>query len=346
MHKVGQGKGAPPRTLLTCEVLIVSEPILGIDIAKAKFDVCLLQNERFHHRQFANNPPGFVLLDAWLASMGAGTLHACLEATSTYGLALAQHLHSADHKVSVVNPFQIKAFANSTLRRTKTDRVDAKTIARFCQALRPMLWHPTPPETAQLQALVRRLEALQAMHGQERNRLQVPGLLPEVRSSIEAMLATLEAHMATMRQQIKEHIDRHPDLKAQKDLLTSIPGIGQSTAQVLLAEVGDFGAYSSARALAAQAGLVPAQHQSGSSVRGKAFLSKRGNSRLRHALYWPAIVALRKNPLLVPFAQRKRAEGKDNLVIIAAAMRRLLHLAFGVLRHRRPFDPNYLPSRT
>jgi transposase len=323
----------------------MAEAILGIDIAKAKFDVCLLKDERFQHRQFPNDPPGFAQLDHWLATQGVDTLHACLEATSTYGQALAAHLHSAGHQVSVVNPLQIKAFANSTLRRTKTDRVDAKTIARFCQALRPGLWHPTPPEIAELQALVRRLEALQAMQAQERNRLGVPGLPASVRSSIAAMLEALEAQMGAIRQQIKEHIDRHPDLKAQKDLLTSIPGIGPITAHALLAEVGDFGAYSSARALAAQAGLVPAQHQSGSSVRGKAFLSKRGNARLRRALYWPAVVALRYNPSLAAFAQRKRAEGKDNLVIIAAAMRRLLHLAFAVLRHRRPFDPNYLPLR-
>lgn len=101
-----------------------------------------------------------------------------------------------------------------------------------------------------------------------------------------------------------------------------------------------------ARQVAAYAGLVPQERQSGCSVRGKARLSKRGNGRLRKALYWPAIVAMRHNPALAAFARRLREAGKPKMVVIAAVMRKLLHLAFGVLTHQRPFDPNWIACRT
>ena len=131
----------------------------------------------------------------------------------------------------------------------------------------------------------------------------------------------------------------------KRELLTSIAGIGRTTANLLLGELSgrDF---QKARQVAAHAGLVPQHRQSGSSVRGRAHLSKKGNARLRRALYWPAIVALRYNPVLAAFASRLLAAGKPKMVVIAAVMRKLLHLAFGVLKHQQPFDPNWMPGRT
>ena len=120
---------------------------LGIDIAKAKFDVALLKDERSLHHEFANNPEGFAALEAWLSQQDANDLHPSLkdmEATSTYGLALTIFLYEKGYTVSVVNPFQIKHFAHSELRRTKTDRIDAAIIARFCRALHPVPWQPQP----------------------------------------------------------------------------------------------------------------------------------------------------------------------------------------------------------
>ncbi|MCL5962659.1 MAG: IS110 family transposase [Chloroflexi bacterium] len=318
---------------------------LGIDIAKAKFDVALLRGERSWHHQFTNKPKGFEELQAWLSKLGVTDLHACMEATSTYGLALATFLYEQDYTVSVVNPFQVKHFAHSELRRTKTDRVDAAVIARFCRALRPEPWQPLPPELSALQAFVRRLEALQAMHTQENNRLQVPGMIEPVQASIRVILEALEVEIVTIQRQIEDHLGQYPQLKEQRDLLTSIPGIGETTANVILSEIGDVKMYESARQVAAHAGLTPAQRQSGSSVHGKASLSKRGDARLRKALYWPAIVALRANPILRRFAERQREMGKAKMVIIAAAMRKLLHLAFGILKNNKPFDPNYQPFR-
>lgn len=316
--------------------------VLGMDVGKRKFDVALQRGDgKSRSRTFANGEAGFRALQEWLQGLGVERVHACLEATGTYGVALAEYLHGEGHVVSVVNPAQIKAFGESELQRTKTDRVDAKLIARFCRAMAPSPWQPPAREVAQLQALVRRLESLQQMIQQERNRLAAPGLSPLVQESLERTLELLAAELQHLQDQLRCHLDQHPELKEKQELLSSIPGIGESTANLLLSEISGVN-FGSARQLAAYAGLVPHQRQSGSSVRGKPRLSKRGNSRLRRALWWPAIVAMRHNPLLAAFAQRLRKAGKPTKVIIAAVMRKLLHLAFGVLKHRRPFDPLYL----
>jgi transposase len=317
---------------------------LGLDVAKATFDAALLQDGRTHHRQFPNTATGFTALHRWLGALATQPIHACLEATGCYGEALALFLHQQGVRVSVVNPARIKAFAQSELLRTKTDRVDAALIARFCTAHQPLHWTPPPPERRQLQALVRRLESLKAMRQQERNRLDLEAADSLLRASLTEHLAHLDQQIATLHQHVRAHVQAHPTLCHQAQLLESIPGIGETTAHKLLAEVPLLGQYRSARQAAAYAGLSPRQRQSGSSVRGKTRLSKVGNAAVRRALYLPAVVALRANPLLRVFAQRLLAAGKPKMAVVGALMRKLLHQAHGVLKHNRPFDPHYVPT--
>lgn len=320
-------------------------PVLGIDVGKDTFDAALRHAAKWHSRQFRNTPRGHQDLREWLARWKAGPVHACMEATGTYYLGLATFLHEEGHAVSVVNPAQIKAFGASELRRTKTDKVDSAIVARYCQAMRPSLWTPPRPEEAELQALSRRLEALKEMRTQELNRRQAPGLSQAVAISIQAIIAALDEQIEAIERQLRDHEQDYPALGTQVQLLTSIPGIGETTAITLLAEIGDVTRYGSADQLAAQAGLVPCERRSGTSVRGKARLSKKGSSRLRKALYWPAITALGHNPFIKAFGERQRAVGKPSMVIIAAAMRRLLCQAYGVLKSGKPFDPNHVPLR-
>jgi transposase len=317
---------------------------LGLDVAKAKFDAALLQDGRTHHRQFPNTATGFTDLRRWLGGRATLPIHACLEATGSYGEALALFLHQQGVRVSVVNPARIKAFAKSELLRTKTDRVDAALIARFCAAHQPLVWTPPPPEQRHLQALVRRVEALKAMRQQERNRLDLEAADSLLRASLTEHLAHLDSQIATLQQQVRAHVQTHPTLRHQTQLLQSIPGIGETTAHKLLAEVPLLGQYRSARQAAAYAGLSPRQRESGSSVRGKTRMSKVGNAAVRRALYLPAVVALRANPILREFAQRLLTAGKPKMAVVGAVMRKLLHQAHGVLKHNRPFDPNYAPA--
>lgn len=314
---------------------------LGIDISKAKFDVALLRAGKLRHKVFPNRPEGFAQLAAWLAKQGVTKLHACLEATGTYSDELALFLHDGGHLVSLVNPACIKAFAQSQLVRTKTDKVDAGVIARFCAAQDPPPWVPPAPEVRHLQALMRRLESLTEMRQQEVNRLAGGPKAPEVIASLKEHIEYLDREIGETKKLARDHIEGHPELKRQQELLTSIPGIAELTAAKLLAEVTDWSAFDSARQVAAYAGLTPRQRISGSSVRGKSRLSKTGNAKLRGALYMPAVVAIRRNPVIKAFCARLRERGLRGKALVGAAMRKLLHQVYGVLKSGRNFDPDY-----
>jgi transposase len=316
-------------------------PILGIDIAKATYDVALQCSDgKVRHRAFRNLPDGHSQLLVWVARHAAGPVHACLEATGPYGEAVALALADAGHTVSVVNPLAVAAFAASELRRAKTDRTDADGILRYGAAQRPAAWAPMAPQVRTLQALVRRVVTVDQMRVQELNRLEAYPAQDVVRQSIEAVLAQLVAELEHLRALIRDQIDRHPGLRSQRDLLTSIPGIGETTAATLLAELFGPLPCQSVKQTVAAAGLAPRVRQSGSSVRGRGSLSPVGTRRLRKALYFPALSAIRFNPVIAAMAARLSARGKCKMVIVTAAMRRLVHLAFGVLKTQRPFDPS------
>jgi len=320
-------------------------PPLGLDVAKLKFNACFVRaGGKLRHKVFANNPQGFSQLSDWLKQHGVIKVHARLEATGTYGDSLATYLHEQAHLVSVVNPAAIKAYAQSHLSRTKTDRVDAALIAGFCGERRPPAWHPPKREVQELQALVRRLESLVEMRTMEENRLSSGIAVEAVRESVAELMAYLAEQIRRTETLIRSHIDNHPGLKRQHQLLDSIPGIGETTAAALLAEVPDITQYRSARQVAAFAGLVPRERQSGSSIRGRVRLSKIGNARLRKALYFPAVTALRCSPFFQAWAKGLRERGKCKMSVIGAAMRKLIHLAYGVLKTGQPFDPEWIKT--
>jgi len=193
-----------------------------------------------------------------------------------------------------------------------------------------------PAGIKQLQALTRRIEALERMLLVETNRLeQAPA---PVRPSLKRMIGNLKKEIENIQRLIKDHIDDHPELKQQSKLLQTIPGIGEKTARLLLGEI-QFSQFGSARALAAHAGVTPRRFQSGSSL-NRTRLSKLGNGRIRKALYFPAVTAVKYNEVVKQFARRLSQNGKTPMQIICAAMRKLLHIAFGVIKHNRPFDPH------
>lgn len=314
--------------------------VIGIDVSKHKFDLALLRNEKLRHKSFPNTATGHEALMAWLGELGIANAHACLESTNVYGEALAERLHDHGYTVSIVNPARIKGFAQSELSRTKTDKADAGVIARFCAALKPAPWHPDPVEIRELRALVRRLDALMDMRQQEVNRLHVaPAVVAE---TVEAHIDFLDRSIRETKERIRDHIDNHPDLRRKKELLASIPGIGEATIAVSLSEFANIDRFRNAKCLAAFTGVAPRERQSGSSVRGRTVLSKMGRGKLRKAFFMPALVALRYNPLLKAMKERMLAAGKAKMAIVGAAMRKLVHLIYGVLKSGRPFDANYV----
>jgi transposase len=315
-----------------------SMAILGVDVAKNEFHAVLLfGDERKKAKAFPNNRKGFDQLAAWLHNRGVERVHACLEATGGWSEALAADLHDRGHIVSLVNPQRIKDFGRSEGQRTKTDSADAALIARFASVHRPDAWLPPRPEIRALQALARRREALIGMRTQESNRLAGPEADQRVRASLAAHIEFLDVQLAAIEKEIDETIDRDPDLRNQRDLIESIPGLGRRSATSITAEFPRIAEYRDAKAVAAHAGLCPAIEQSGTSL-ARSRLSRSGSSKLRRLLYFPALVAIRWNPVIRSFAGRLRARGKRPMVIVAAAMRKLLVLAYGVVKSGRPFD--------
>lgn len=308
--------------------------VVGIDVAKLKFDVAVWLGEtQYKTKVFANTPKGFELFVAWLQPYE--NAHICMEATGSYFTALATYLYGSGWTVSVVNPFQIHSFGKSELVRNKTDQVDARLIARFCASQHPAEWFPAPLNERQLLALVRRLEGLREMRQTELNRLDVAD--PVVKPSICEIIEALAQQIEQTEKKIKKHIDTDPTLQQRKALLTTIPGVGDILSATLIGYLGDMSQFSHSGKVVAFAGLNPYQKESGK-WRGQSHISKRGCASLRRALYMPALSAMTFNPVVKALRERMVARGQKGKVVVCAAMRKLLQIAYGVLKSGSPFN--------
>jgi len=313
--------------------------ILGIDVAKNKFDVALYRNGKYKTKVFDNKSSGFEGLAVWLKQHGEMLVHACMEATGSYGDALARFLFEAGHKVSVVNPARIKAFGKSELLRTKNDKTDAKLIARFCEAHKPGPWQPDPPEIEHLRMLGRRREALIDLRTQEANRLNGPD--SAVNESVQKVISFLDEEIEQISKAIKDHIHKHDGLRKKQALLKTIPGVGDVTIEAILSEINGFEGFDTIEQVVAFMGLSPKEHNSGTSVRGKAVLCKIGNARLRKVLYMPTLSAIQHNPFVRALYDRLIAKSKNGMIIACACMKKLVHIIYGVIKNGKPFDPAY-----
>ena len=177
---------------------------------------------------------------------------------------------------------------------------------------------------------------------QERNRSKSGVDTAFMLNQIDQHINYIQQQIHDLEETIKDLINQHPAIKCQYDLLLTIPGIGFKTAARLLAEIKDISTFKSAAQLAAYAGVTPKHYCSGTSVNRKSLMSKTGNANLRRALYMPAVVAKRCNPIIHAFCERLIAKGKPPKVAVGAAMRKMLHIVYGVLKSGKPFDPNYL----
>ena len=319
--------------------------ILGIDIANDKFDVDLFSERTLQSSgAFKNDFTGYKKLHKWLSNYTQKSVWSCMEATGRYGEDLALYLFEAGYKVSIVNPARIRKYADSKLIRNKTDLLDAKLIADFCRTQEPALWQPENLEKSELREISRRLSTLFEERVREKNRLQSGVKSKVVKESIELNLVFLNEQIASLEEKMQNHIDQSPDLKEKQELLTSIPGIGKKTATLILGELPSVDRFQHSGQVVAYAGLSPQQRSSGSSVRKKTRLTKIGNRKLKTGLYFPAMTAMKHNPLVIALALRLEKRDKEKMVIIGAAMKKLLQISYGVLKSGTPFDPNYASS--
>jgi transposase len=314
--------------------------VLGIDISKSKFDVCLITTRggKEKYRKFSNDINGFEKLADFLQDNGVEGIHACLEPTGRFGNKLALWLYERGNIVSVVNPYRIKGFAISELQRSKTDKLDSGIIARFCQMHEPKEWAPQSKAVEELQQIGRYIDELKGTITEEKNRLKA-GLQSEpVCSAIERHIEYLNAQVSKLQKKMREIVKSDERLTQAFEVLTTICGVGEVTAFAFLGELGLGEQFQSARQVEAYCGLNPRLRQSGESINHRPRLSKMGNLRMRRALYMPAVAALKHNPAIIAYGNRLRVAGKHSMVIIGAVMRKLLRIMFAVVRSNRPYN--------
>jgi len=313
--------------------------ILGLDIGKSRFDACLISQKAKQTISLPNSQAGFEQLAAWLAKHrpdATQPLHACMEATGNYGLDLAAFLFAEGATVSIVNPRQIHAFGQAELARNKTDQLDCALIARFCAAFQPPAWTPPLAYMRHLRELTRRCAALKATRTQELNRQKAGAACPAVQASIQRHLAMLTSEIELIASEIRAILATDSQLQGHFDLLRTIPGIGEVTSALLLAELPNITEFKP-KALAAFAGLSPAEHSSGQRQHSGG-ISRIGNAMLRSALYLSALAAARHNPRLKDFVARMNEAKKPKKVILVAVARKLLVMAQAVLKTQTPFS--------
>lgn len=320
---------------------------VGIDVAKHHLDVAVRRPDtrHWHTRRVANTPAGIEALLTWLWHTLQGAPRAwrvVLEATGVYHETAAHKLHERGCQVCLANPKRVRDYAKGMGRLTKTDAVDARVLAQYGAHRRPRPWAPPPAEIRTLAELMQRLQTLQKDRRREANRLEKAqaraDASPVVLGSLQRGLKTLDAEIRRLQHAIDTHIDHHPRLRRDKALLASIPGIGEIAATHLLRLLHSQ-TYRSARQAAAHVGLTVRHHRSGDAAYQPPRLTKQGNAQLRAALYMPAITAKQYNPALKAFYEKLIRRGKPKMAALAAVMRKLIHIAFGVLKHQTPFDP-------
>jgi transposase len=318
---------------------------LGIDVAKAKLDCMLLADTtgKLKSKSVPNTVAGFKQLLDWLSKHEVHAAHVIMEPTGTYHEPAALALTDAGFKLSLVNPAQLRKFAQGLGVKTKTDKADSAVLARYGATQDPPAWQPPPASVRTLTALLTRRDAVADDVQRERNRQGATEFseAPEaVRESLAKSIAFLDAELERLQKMINEHIDKDPDLRKKKELLQTIPGVGPRVADHMAALLAGR-SFERAEQLAAYLGLVPVHWESGSSVHGRPRMSKAGPAHLRKLLYMPAVVAGRYNPHIKAMNERLLARGKCKMAAIGAAMRKLAHLCFGVVRSGKPYDPNF-----
>lgn len=318
---------------------------LGVDVAKAKLDCSLLDSSsgKSKSKSIPNTTAGFAQLLEWLTKQKAVSPHVIMEPTGVYHEGAALALSDAGLQVSLVNPAQLRAFAQGLGVKTKTDKADSVVLARYGATQNPSAWQPPSASARRLKALLTRRDAVADDLQRERNRQEANDFSPApeaVRESIAQSIAFLEAELKRLEDMIATHIDDDPDLRNKKDLLKTIPGVGPRVASHMTALFAGR-TFERAEQLAAYLGLVPVHWESGSSVRGRPRMSKAGPAHIRKVLYMPAVVARRCNPHIKALNDRLIAKGKSKMAAIGAAMRKLAHLCFGVVNSGKPYDAKF-----
>jgi len=302
---------------------------IGIDVSKKQLDVAIRPGNDFF--RVANDDLGIAALVQRLVSLQPQLI--LLEASGGFETLAAASLRQADLPAQIINPRQVRRFADSTGRLAKTDKIDAGVLAHFAQALQPPLRPWPEAQQQELAALMTRRRQLVEMVVMEKNRLGT-AWSPKVRKSLQVHLQALQEQLKELEQDLDDFIRRSPLYLAKDQLLQTVPGVGALTSQSLLAWLPELGTLNR-KQIAALVGVAPFNRDSGQ-MRGRRTVWG-GRKQVRPSLYMATIAACRFNPAIQNFYQRLLQAGKRKKVAITACMRKLLTILNAVLKHQQPW---------
>lgn len=318
---------------------------LGVDVSKAELVAAYRKGKTLEIVRVSNAAAGFKKLlrsqNRWDA--------VCLEPTGPYWKRFASWLRARDIPVALANPRDVRDFAKAMGQRSKTDPIDAQTLVHFAEVRQLEPLKPTSLSLEQIQSLSRTCQVLQEEVNTTRDRIEKakadPATPMAVFEAFDTLRDILEDRIRALEREIQTRIERDSELSRAWRLLRSIKSIGPKTARTLIAEYGNGLFWASPAQLVAYAGLDIVLTESGTSLHKLPRISKKGNWRIRRALYLAALTAIRHNPIIKDFYLRLVNRGSAKKAALVAAMRKLLHLCHGVLKNDTPFDPEFQAGR-
>lgn len=319
---------------------------VGIDVGKNKLD-CLwlreIQSEKVKTKVFKNHREDFENIAQWLMKVTSAQpeqLHVTLEATGVYHEGIAGFLFHLGFQVCVVNPARAKEFAKALGVTHKTDKADSLLLARFGYQMNPKRWTPEAAEIRKLKALIKRIESIEKDIQRELNRKEQAEIADDssvVTKSIDSIVSVLVKEKERLTEELDTHIDSHSTLKKQRYLLESIPGVGPVVSRLMLSVLSSH-QFEKAGSVSAYLGLIPKIRESGT-LKGRSMLSKVGPPNIRAKIYMAAVVAKQHNPDVKALYDRLKNRGKTHMQALGAAMRKLVQICFGVVKHQSEYKP-------
>jgi len=317
---------------------------IGVDISKKTLDLAMTRDgetiDGILHT--TNSEEGFKKIKSWISINSPGhQVHVCMEATGKYGERVEEFFHKMEScSVSVCNPFRISSFARSQLSRTKTDKSDAKLIACYLVRMKPAVTRPVSEIVKKIKEKRRFMLSLKQEIVQEKGRLDHYSD-STVCAMIHETIKQLGIQVQKLSKEILDLKDADEEFRKNYTLLISIPAISSQTALTLLTEmIPQSPGVISRKVQTAHAGLAPSIKQSGTSV-FSCKLTPYASHHLKNALYFPTLSAIRYNPMIAAFYLKLIQSGKPKMVAVVACMRKLLHIAIGILNNQVPFDPSF-----
>ncbi|RLD71698.1 MAG: IS110 family transposase, partial [Bacteroidetes bacterium] len=307
----------------------------GIDISKETFDVV---NKNGKHFQFSNDIKGFAQFKRIITQ---GSI-CVMEVTGIYHLCLAKYLYSKNILTAVVNPLRIKRFSQMLLRRNKTDKADARMISLYAQDQKVDLWKPAPEVIEQSKDIYQTMEQYIEFKAGLKNKLDAlkskeaaSFLIDSVTNQIESISKSIN----TLQDQLDSLIKTYNPIMLQN--ITSIVGIGQRTASLLIIATDGFQYFDSSKQVSSYFGLAPTETISGTTINGSRQITKMGNPLVRKKLYMCSLQASRYNKACADLYQRLLAKGKPKKVALIAVANKLLKIVFAIAKSGLPYDREY-----